>query len=110
MKSRFVCEFNEPVVETKEGKVRGFHWRDTYQFRGIRYGRAERFMMPEKEEAWEGIRDCFCYGRTAPTIDNTELQHIDTAMGFRFWPQSEASPHSTPRSTRSSLRAMRDSL
>lgn len=110
MKSRFVCEFNEPVVETKAGKVRGFHWRDTYQFRGIRYGRAERFMMPEKEEAWEGIRDCFCYGRTAPTIDNTELQHIDTAMGFRFWPQSEASLPSMPRSTRSSLRAMRDSL
>lgn len=89
MKERFICEWENPVVETKSGKLRGFYWRGAYQFRGIPYATAERFMPPQPVPSWDETRDCFCYGRTAPTIDNTSVEHMDIALGYRFWPQDE---------------------
>ena len=89
LKKEFICEWDQPIVETKAGKLRGFYWRGTYQFRGIRYATAERFLPPCPVQPWNGVQDCFCYGKTAPTIDNTNLEHMDIALGYRFWPQDE---------------------
>lgn len=58
------------VAQTAYGWVRGLQLRDIYQFRGIPYGAdtsgKNRFMPPQKPEAWEDIRPAVWWGNTAP--------------------------------------------
>ena len=60
------------VANTIYGKVRGYILRDIYQFKGIPYGAntegKNRFMPPQKPEAWEGIRLALNYGDMAPQV------------------------------------------
>lgn len=56
----------EPVAQTTSGAVRGIVDGDVFTFKGIPYGRADRFMAPEPPEPWSGTRECFDYGPTAP--------------------------------------------
>jgi len=60
---------NSPVVETANGKVRGFNNQGILTFRGVRYGAStagkNRFMPPSKPEPWSGIRDATSYGYRA---------------------------------------------
>ena len=48
----FVCSKTDPVVETKEGKVRGFRLNTTYAFHGIHYAEVER------NQKCAGVRLC----------------------------------------------------
>jgi para-nitrobenzyl esterase len=61
------AEKNTAVVETSYGKVRGYVHKGIYTFKGIPYGKAARFMPPEKPSSWEGIRSSMTYGPTCPT-------------------------------------------
>ena len=58
------------VAQTQYGKVRGYILHDIYQFKGIPYGAPtsgkNRFMPPQKPEPWEGIRNAYNYGASAP--------------------------------------------
>ena len=60
------------VVETTEGKVRGFATDEIVIFKGIHYGAstagANRFLPPRKPESWNGVRDMFEYGPSAPQL------------------------------------------
>ena len=60
------------VAQTQYGKVRGYILHDIYQFKGIPYGAPtsgkNRFMPPQKPEPWEGIRNAYNYGESAPQI------------------------------------------
>ena len=49
-KKGFVCEEDYPVVQTTEGKLRGYVDGDVFCFRGVDYAWAERFQMPETAE------------------------------------------------------------
>ena len=88
MEKEFFCMPDAPVVETKEGKLRGFRYGTTYTFHGIKYADAKRFEMPTRVQAWEGVRDALAYGYICPTMrragvgDNLRVPH-------RFWPQDE---------------------
>lgn len=83
-----ICNPDEPVVSTPDGKLRGLIVEDTYIFRGIRYAQAKRFHMPEPAAPWEGIRDAIIYGPVCPEIqtvqpsDNYTVPHV-------FYPQDE---------------------
>lgn len=88
MSKQFICTSDQPVVTTAEGKLRGFRWGSTYAFYGVRYACARRFMMPEPESPWEGIRDALSYGYTAPLLEKGDPQG-DLFSPHRFWPQSE---------------------
>lgn len=59
-----------PVVETMEGKVRGFDNRGISAFLGIPYGAsttgANRFVPAVKPEPWPGVRNCLSYGHSCP--------------------------------------------
>lgn len=65
-KKGFVCEEDYPVVQTTEGKLRGYVDGDVFCFRGVDYAWAERFQMPEPPKSWEGIQDALDYGLWLP--------------------------------------------
>lgn len=83
-----ICNPDEPVVSTPNGKLRGLIVDDTYIFRGIKYADAKRFHMPEPVQPWEGIKDAIIYGAVCPEIqtvqpgDNYTVPHV-------FYPQDE---------------------
>lgn len=54
------------VVETSSGKVQGVRAGGVYSFKGIPYGRAERFQAPRPPQPWTGVRTAIAYGPTAP--------------------------------------------
>lgn len=61
----------QPIVETRQGKLRGA-WEGTcYAFRGIRYAVANRFMPPEQPEPWAGVKDALASGASAPQTNAT---------------------------------------
>ena len=67
------------MVETSDGKIRGFKRNGIYIFKGVPYGAstsgANRFMPPMKPEPWSGIRNALQYGRVCPSQDSA---HFDT--------------------------------
>lgn len=81
----FVCSETEPVVQTKQGRLRGYRSNEIYIFRGIRYARADRFQMPQPVEPWEGIVDAQDYGHVCPT-DRVETETTgNLAFPKRYW-------------------------
>ena len=77
-----------PVAQTPKGKIRGFFYDGVYQFRGIRYARAERFRMPEPVEPWEGVMEATNYGLNCPVL-NEPAPSSEIMTPHRFWPASE---------------------
>lgn len=61
------------IVNTAYGKVRGYTHNGTYTFKGIPYGKAERFMPAAKPASWEGIRSSMSYGPVCPTDVTTQV-------------------------------------
>lgn len=59
------------VTDTESGKVRGYIHNDIYTYKGIPYAEAKRFEMPQKPQAWEGVRSSLTYGPVAPLMDPT---------------------------------------
>lgn len=56
----------EPIVETRAGKLRGQRTDRCFVFKGIRYARADRFMPPEPVRPWSGVADALNFGASAP--------------------------------------------
>ena len=69
---RFFVGDDIAVAQTQYGKVRGYILNDIYQFKGIPYGAPtggkNRFMPPQKPEPWEGVRNAYNYGQSAPQV------------------------------------------
>lgn len=57
---------NYAIVETQQGKVRGYTHDGIFTFKGIPYAKAERFEAPQKANGWEGIRSSMTYGPVCP--------------------------------------------
>ena len=88
LNSQVVCTYDDPVAETKYGKLRGLKIDSTYIFRGIRYAKARRFHMPEEVEPWEGIREAFQFGFVCHEL-NTPIPHDQFTVPHFFYPQNE---------------------
>ena len=84
-----------PVVQTKKGKLHGFLDDSVYQFFGIRYGRAERFALPEEVPAWEGIKDAKSFGYICPLMPDG----MDAQSGVSHDPNAENNPMAPPFSS-----------
>lgn len=69
MAKKFTCSARGPIVETKQGKLRGFKTDGVYAFHGIKYADAERFQMPEEPKPWEGVRNALAYGYVCPLLN-----------------------------------------
>ncbi len=85
----FLCTFDEPVAETRAGRIRGFLMDGIYQFRGIKYAEAERFEPPVPVKPWEGIRDATSYAYNCLTVNRPGLKPYGMDFGMRYWPQGE---------------------
>jgi para-nitrobenzyl esterase len=66
---------NESVVDTSNGKVRGYGRRGIIKFKGIPYAAPPvgnlRFSPPVPIKPWAGVRDALEYGPTAPQTPST---------------------------------------
>jgi para-nitrobenzyl esterase len=54
------------IVETDNGKVRGYVHHGIFTYKGIPYAKADRFMAPVKPSSWKGIRSSLTYGPVCP--------------------------------------------
>lgn len=75
---------NLSLANTQYGKVRGFKLRGIQTFLGIPYGAdtagKNRFMPPQKPEAWTDTKNCFWWGNTAPQI--MEKRYANVVASF----------------------------
>ena len=51
---KFFCTKDSPVVEVKQGKIKGYFFDGVYRFLGVPYAKAQRFMMPEEPDHFLG--------------------------------------------------------
>jgi len=54
------------IANTRFGKVRGYINNGVYTFKGIPYGKAERFRQATDPDSWEGVRNSMAYGPVCP--------------------------------------------
>lgn len=88
MEDQFLYGAHDTIVDTTQGKIRGYQYRGIQIFKGIPYADAERFHRPHKVEPWEGVLDATSYGYVCP------LMSIDKPRGelqvpHRYWPMDE---------------------
>lgn len=88
MAHKLICTAGENVVETKQGKLRGFFYDDVYNFWGVRYARAKRFQMPVEPECWEGVRNATAYGHVSPLLEDP-IPDFELTVPHRYWPMGE---------------------
>jgi para-nitrobenzyl esterase len=55
------------VTNTESGKVKGYIHNGIFTFKGIPYAKADRFMAPQKPDAWTDVRSSKTYGPVCPT-------------------------------------------
>lgn len=85
---KFICTTNDPVVTTKQGKIRGFWFDGLYTFYGIPYAAAERFQMPHDAEPWEGVKEATSYGYVCPLMTQDRPEN-ELLVPHRYWPMDE---------------------
>lgn len=88
MARNFICTPDNPVVGTKQGKIRGYILDGTYIFHGIKYANSKRFQMPEEPASWDGIRNADSYGYVSPML-NRESAQREILAPHRYWPKDE---------------------
>src|SRR6056297_444244 len=70
------------VTNTNNGKVRGYIQNDIFTYKGIPFGKAERFEAAVKPESWEGIRSSTMYGPVAPLLTPTTTVNDEVEFVF----------------------------
>ena len=88
MEHTFICTKDAGIVQTKQGKLRGFFHDDVFNFWGVRYARARRFHMPVPPESWDGVRTAMAYGHVSPLLEDP-IPDFELTVPHRFWPEGE---------------------
>src|SRR5215471_12669579 len=83
------ANLNPPVVQVKEGKLRGFKDGKTYAFYGVPYATAERFELPKPVAAWEGIKSAQAYGPVCPIPAMSAPGADEFVFPHRYWMENE---------------------
>lgn len=88
MEGKFTYGGDAAVVQTTQGKIRGYSYNDITMFKGVPYAQAKRFHAPEPVTPWEGILDTTSYGYVCPLLEigkpNGEMM-----VPHRYWPMNE---------------------
>jgi para-nitrobenzyl esterase len=79
-----------PIVETAQGKARGWVSGDVTVFKGIHYGGdtsgKNRFLPPPPPASWAGVRDAFAYGQISPQLPADRRNDYGNLIMFDFQP------------------------
>lgn len=68
------------IVQTENGTVAGYIDNGIFNFKGIPYAKAVRFMPPQKPDSWEGVRSSRSYGPVCPI--NVSSMVLNDEMEF----------------------------
>ncbi len=82
--SRIAASSADAIAETYTGKVAGYIENGLTIFKGIPYATAQRFELPQRPAAWEGIRSCRAYGPVCPQAIRTGWQSDELAFAFNW--------------------------
>ena len=87
--SEFRASVGETVVKTKAGSLVGAVDDGVYQYLGVPYAQAKRFMPPTEVKPWEGIRPAVTYGENCfiPMMKNVAGDELFNP--HRYMPMSE---------------------
>jgi para-nitrobenzyl esterase len=77
------------VVDTAAGKVQGFIHSGIYNYRGIQYAKADRFMPPVKVDKWEGIKVAVVYGNNCWVVLPPRVSSGQFFFPNRYGPMSD---------------------
>ena len=86
---QFIASASVAVVKTDAGQLQGFIRHGIYTYRGVPYAQAQRFMMPENVEPWEGIRGATNYGTICPMPSMNDVAGDELFNPHRYLPQNE---------------------
>lgn len=89
MEHLFTYNSETAVVETKQGRVRGYVYDNISIFKGIPYAKAERFHAPRPVEPWEGTLDVTSYGYVCPLLDISSKPNGELLVPHRYWVMNE---------------------
>jgi para-nitrobenzyl esterase len=78
-----------PVVELKNGKLRGLREGKTFSFLGIRYAEAERFGAPKPVQPWTGVKSAQMWGPVCPSPEQTSVSSDDLVFPHRYFIANE---------------------
>ena len=76
----FIADSKTALANTGSGQVIGYVHRSVYNFKGIPYGKAERFMPPQKPDPWTEVRSSRAYGPVCPI--NVESMILSDEIEF----------------------------
>ena len=86
----FIYQEDYPVVQTKEGALRGYEWKGTCIFKGIPYAHAQRFRKPERVKPWDGVKDVQSYGYVSPLLHPEQPGgNGEMMVPHMYWPEKE---------------------
>ena len=83
--NEYSLSYEENLVEVEGGTLMGYQYDGIYTFLGIQYAQAERFEMPHKVDAWEGIKPALVYKEVSPTA------YPETVGNEKFWTKAPLS-------------------
>ena len=78
-----------PLVDTKNGKLRGLREGKTLSFLGIRYAEAERFGLPKPVQPWEGIKNAQVWGPVCPAPEQSTVSADELVFPHRYFIANE---------------------
>lgn len=88
MAAHFSYKRETAIVETTQGRVRGYEYGGIEIFKGIPYAKARRFRAPEPVDSWEGILDATSYGYVCPLL-SMEKPNGELLVPHRYWVMNE---------------------
>ena len=88
--NKFIYQKDYPVVQTKEGALRGYEWKGTCIFKGIPYAHAQRFRKPERVKPWDGVKDVQSYGYVSPLLHPEQpCGNGEMMVPHMYWSEKE---------------------
>ncbi|MDH3371811.1 MAG: carboxylesterase family protein [Gammaproteobacteria bacterium] len=85
----YISSLGSTTVQTAAGRLIGSLQGGIYNFRGIPYARAERFMLPEPAAAWDGIRPAVTYGEICHNPPMSSVSNDELFNPHRYGAKSE---------------------
>lgn len=89
MRTDFDYHRDRNIVETRQGKVRGFYYEGVYRFSGIPYARAERFREAKEAPVREEVLEATSYGCVSPLLHPQDMGG-QLLTPHVMWTQGEA--------------------